>query len=402
MSAPADRVGILDILRIREIRAALAGTFVIMLGFGILLPILPLYARSFGVSYGAVGVLVSAFSTTRLVFDLFAGRLVGRHGERRMAALGALVVGGSSVLAAMAPTFPLLVLFRGVGGAGSALFFAALLAYLLKAAPERLVGRVMGAYYGAFNLGFIAGPLIAHPLARGFGLASPLWVYGGACLVAAVVFHRSIVDLDSRESPAGDGKLRDLEWNRPFFAILVSALAMGWVLSAVSAMLPLFASDRLGRESLGAIGIAVWSVTEFAVLYPAGILTDRIGRKPVLAPSMVGLVVVLALFGTASTGPVFMAFLAVLGIFTGLGGVPPSVMLSDVAPPHRSPVATGVFRFSSDLGFVFGPLVAGVSADAFGLSAAFAFAAAPSAVAFLLLASIRDTRPVLRRGEREG
>src|SRR5206468_3455897 len=116
------RVGYRDILRIREIRVVILGTFVIMLGYGILSPILPLYARSFRVGYDAVGVLVSAFAFTRLLTDLGCGALVNRFGERAMVAAGAIVVGVSSALAAVAPTFALLVLFRAAGGAGSAVF----------------------------------------------------------------------------------------------------------------------------------------------------------------------------------------------------------------------------------------------------------------------------------------
>lgn len=390
--------GILGILRVPEIRAALFGTFVIMLGFGILLPQLPLYARSFGVGYGAVGVLVASFSSTRLVFDLVAGGLVARRGERAVATLGALVVGASSVLAAVAPTFTWLVIFRGAGGAGSSMFFAALLSYLLKAAPKEQVGRVMGIYYGTFNLGFIAGPLLGAPLAATFGLASPLWVYAAACFVAATLFWRSIRDIAGpAQATARGGGIRRIGWSRSFVTVLLAALAYAWVLSGVAAMVPLFATDRLGATAtLGAIGITVWSIPEFAILYPAGVLTDRVGRKHVLGPALLGLIAVLVPFGLASAPWAFLGLLGLLGIFTGLGGVPPAVMLSDVVPADRSALATGVFRFASDVGFVLGPLVAGVSADAFGLGWAFAITAIPCTGALGLLLSIPDTRPVLR------
>src|SRR5512132_3708188 len=98
-----ERFRIREILRIPEIRAAMLGTFVIMLGYGILLPILPNYARSFGVDYDAVGVLIAAFSFTRLVFDPIVGRLIGRFGERSTATAGAVGVGVSTALAAVAP-----------------------------------------------------------------------------------------------------------------------------------------------------------------------------------------------------------------------------------------------------------------------------------------------------------
>src|SRR3972149_3972361 len=74
-----------------------------MLGFGLLFPLLPLYAKSFGVGYDDVGLVGASFAFTRLLFDLVAGGLVPRFGERATAAWGSIVVGLSTVLSAPAP-----------------------------------------------------------------------------------------------------------------------------------------------------------------------------------------------------------------------------------------------------------------------------------------------------------
>ncbi|HKI28484.1 MAG TPA: MFS transporter, partial [Actinomycetota bacterium] len=183
----AERFRIREVLRTPEIRAAMLGTFVIMLGYGILLPVLPNYARSFGVGYDSIGLLISSFSFARLVSDPFVGKYIDRYGERAMSTLGAVWVGVSSFAAALAPTFPLLVLFRALGGIGSALFFASLLSFLLRSIPSRRTGRVMSVYYASFNIGFIAGGPLGGLMAKWFGLASPLYIYAGLCFVAAVL-----------------------------------------------------------------------------------------------------------------------------------------------------------------------------------------------------------------------
>src|SRR5919197_1310787 len=185
---PPGKVRLVEIMRDRSFRAVIFGTFVIMLGYGILSPILPLYARSFGVGYGSVGLLNSAFAFARLLFALAAGPLVRRFGERAMVTVGASVVGVSSLLAAKAPNFPALVGLRGAGGAGSSVFFAALMTYLLRTAPKDRVGRVMGTFYGAFNIGMIVGNPLGGFIAHFFGLASPLVFFGGACFLAGGVF----------------------------------------------------------------------------------------------------------------------------------------------------------------------------------------------------------------------
>ena len=192
--ARTEDLRIADVLRIPEVRAAMLGTFVIMLGYGILSPVLPSYAKTFGVGYDSIGLLISAFSFARLVADPFVGRYIDNYGERRMVVLGAVIVGVSSVASGLAPTFALLVVLRGVGGVGSALFFAALLSFLLRTIPPERTGRVMSVFYAAFNLGFIAGGPLGGVIAHTFNLASPLYIYGGSCFIAAALFSRTIYD----------------------------------------------------------------------------------------------------------------------------------------------------------------------------------------------------------------
>jgi MFS family permease len=404
MSAPpGERVGFLDVLRVPEIRAVVLVTFVIMLGFGILSPALPLYAQSFGVSRGAVGLLISAFAIMRLVFDLVAGGLVDRYGERSMATLGAAIVGVSSALAAMAPTFPLLVVFRGAGGAGSSIFFASLMAYLLRTAPRDRVGRVMGVFYGAFNLGIIAGQPVGGLAARYLGLASPLWIYAGACLLSAVLYLRAIHPQGDR--PARDASvprgLRSLPRTRPFATVLVVGLAYAWMIGAVfSTLIPLFGRERVGLSEVGVgLSLAVVSASEFGVLFHAGSLADRLGRRAVMLPAFGLLCATVAVIGLATPLPWFLALMVMLGVAAGYAGVPPTAMLADVAPPRSSGTAIGAFRFMTDVGFVMGPLVAGVTADLAGFGAAFAVSAAPSLVAVLMLLSIPET---MRRASSAG
>lgn len=383
----------------------MVGTFVIMLGFGILSPVLPKYARSFGVGYDQVGVLIAAFPLMRLLVDPFTGHLIDRYGEREMVTLGAVVVGASSALAAMAPTYPLLVIYRATGGAGSAVFFAALLSYLLRTVPADRLGRVMGVYYGSFNIGVIAGEPLGGLFAKWFGLASPLWIYAGACLLAAGVFWRSIRTPERRGGEVRRHGLRALPWNRPFVTVLVVNGAYMWMVGAVYSMLiPLFGNEVVGL-SLGAIGagLALSSLTEFSALFPAGKATDRAGRKTVLVPAFAGLAATIVLLGMARSPVPFMVGLGVLGVASGYSAVPPAVMLSDVTREEARGVGVAAFRFVGDLGYVLGPLVAGLAARGLGFAPAFLLSAVPVVAATLLVLTIRETMPVLpRTGEAPG
>jgi MFS family permease len=400
-----ERFRIQDVLRIPEIRAAMLGTFVVMLGYGILSPVLPNYARSLGVGYDAIGLLISSFAFARLVADPFVGRYIDRYGERAMSTLGAVWVGVSSFAAGLAPTFPLLVLFRALGGVGSALFFASLLSFLLRSIPSRQTGRVMSVYYASFNIGFIAGGPLGGLCAKWFGLASPLFIYAGACFVAAVLFWRTIRNPERHESEVRRGGIRRLPWNRVFVTVLVVNGVYLWMIGAIfSTLVPLFGTSDLVGLTIGGVGIglAIATATELAVLYPAGHATDRRGRRAVLIPALAGLALITAAFGFVTSSIGFMFAMAVLGVASGYAGVPPAPMLSDVTPEALKGSAVAVFRFVGDLGFVIGPLVAGWVAQEYGFRASFAINAIPAVVALGLVLSIRETMHARRPSEGTG
>jgi MFS family permease len=384
--SPPDHGGLRVVLRLPEVRAVVIGSFVIMLGFGILAPVLPLYARTFHVDYRAVGELTAAFAFTRLLFDIVAGRMVQRWGERSMATLGSVVLGVSTAFAALAPTFGLLVISRAAGGVGSALFFAALFSYLLRTVPGEQMGRAMSVYYGSFNLGFIVGPPLGGFIANAFGLRSPLWVYAGTCMIAAGLYFRFIRRLERRAAPEDGhrGAIRRLPWKLPLVTVMVVEFATLWVVGAIYlTLLSLFGQDLLGMGELGvSVGIAIASATEFLVLFPAGSAADRLGRKRLLTVGLLLVAVGLPLFSTVSSPVGYMVGLGLLGITTGIGGVTPAAMLSDVVPVDLSATAAGVFRFVGDLGITVGPIVAGWTANTLGLRWAVALTAVPCAVAF--------------------
>jgi DHA1 family multidrug resistance protein-like MFS transporter len=395
---PDGEPGFRDVLRIPEVRATVIGTFVIMLGFGILLPVLPTYARTFDVGYDAVGLLIAGFNLSRLAADPFVGRFIDRYGERATTVAGAVIVGASSIAAGLAPTFPLLVALRSVGGIGSALFFAALLSFLLRTIPSERSGRVISVYYGSFNVGLIAGGPLGGIVANLFGLASPLHVYGIACFAAAVLFWRTIHNPARSADETRKGGLRRLPWSRPLVAVLLANGAYAWMIGALfSTLIPLFGVEEVGL-TLGGVGVAlaVITATELASLFPAGKATDRRGRRAVLVPSLVALAAVTSILGFASSPIPFMIAVAVLGVAMGYAGVPPAPMLSDVTPEELKGTAVAVFRFVGDIGFVLGPLVAGWAADTFGFAPSFLINAVPTLVALGLVLSIRETMPAMR------
>jgi MFS transporter, DHA1 family, multidrug resistance protein len=390
------------------VRTVILMIFVIMLGFGIIAPILPLYARSFGVGYEAASLLISAFALARLIFDPIAGPIVDRLGERMTSMLGVAVVGVSSLLAGIAPTFTLAVVFRGAGGAGSAIFFAALYSYLLKVVPRDRMARTLSLFFGALNIGIIAGGPLGGFIAHQFALNTPLFVYAGLCGLSALLYLRFMPDpaetahgatAGAEPTLAGGywrglvGQVAALLRFRAFVTVLFLNLAFFWVVAGgYDTLVPLFARESLDVSTVG-VGVlfTVAVLAEFAVLYPAGSLADRIGRKPVATVGMAGVAIMIMLVGWASSPLMMGILMGALGLMSGSAAAAPGAMLSDVVPGRGSGVPVSLFRFAGDLGFVLGPVVGGVVTSAYGFKAGFASMALPAVVALALLVGTQET-----------
>ena len=125
----------------REVGVLTAISFTVALGYGIVAPAIPAFARQFGVSTAAAASVISAFALMRVVGALPAGRLVDRFGEHVVMAAGITAVAVSSILAGFSQSFEQLLVLRGVGGLGSAMFSVSAQTLLLASVPSGQRGR---------------------------------------------------------------------------------------------------------------------------------------------------------------------------------------------------------------------------------------------------------------------
>jgi len=128
----------------REVAVLSAIAFFVAIGFGILAPALPIFAKTFEVSALQASAVISVFALMRFVFAPIAGILVDRMGERIVLTSGLIIVATSSVIAGFSQTYLQLVAFRGIGGIGSSMFTVSALALLLRVvdSSKRLSGRL--------------------------------------------------------------------------------------------------------------------------------------------------------------------------------------------------------------------------------------------------------------------
>ncbi len=381
-----------------EVAILTAVSFTVALGFGIVAPAIPAFARQFGVSVAAAASVISVFALMRVVGALPAGRLVDRFGEPGVMAAGIAVVAVSSVLA-FSRTFVALMVLRGSGGVGSAMFSISAQALLLGSVPGGQRGRASGLFSGGFLLGGISGPAVGGLIAA-WSLRAPFFIYGGLLVVPAVI--AAVVLRRAPRRPVADGPqpVRSLAAlgravrSRAYRAAASANLADGFAALGVrGALVPLFVRDVLHRSAVWTgIGFLLFAALNGAALLPGGRVADTLGRRPVIiagcAISAGGMVMLALLPGLWA----YLAALAVAGFGSGLLDVAPSAMIGDIIDSGGGTLVAA-YQMAGDVGAVVGPVAAGFLVDSASYAVAFGLAAAVLSGAAVLGFISPETRP---------
>ncbi|MFH5211595.1 MFS transporter [Antrihabitans sp. NCIMB 15449] len=361
-----------------EIWVIVTASFVIALGFGIVAPALPEYARSFGVGPAAASGIISAFALMRLIFAPASGRLVQRRGERPIYLIGLLVVAVSTGACAFAQEYWQLLVFRSFGGIGSTMFTISSLGLVIRISPPHMRGRVSGLYATSFLFGAISGPLVGSAL-LGFGLRVPFAIYSVALLIAAAVVYFALRDSTlATPAAAADAPtmtLRDGLAKVAYRAALWASFVQGWAVMGVRfAVIPLFVVEALHRDvKIAGFALTAFAVGDALVLIPAGRLSDRYGRKPFLVlGSMISGSATIGM-GVSESIWVFLLTGFVAGVGVGLTLPSQQAAIADIigSKVRGGPVLAAV-QMVTDVGVVVGPIVAGVLAEVLSYQVAFA------------------------------
>ncbi|RMB58412.1 MFS transporter [Tessaracoccus antarcticus] len=347
----------------------------VAVGFGVVIPVLTPFAKTFEATNFQLGLVVSLFAAARLVTSPFAPAIGRRLGERNAITVGVLIVAVSTVATALAPTLQIMLIARGLGGIGSATFTISAINLLLATAPEHLRGRASGLYQGGFLLGNMTGPALGG-LLSGISLQAPFYFYA-VMLVVCAGFTVTMLPARATLPPAAHKRtprrfrevIRDIRYQ----AACMVALGQGWQsLGVRNAFIPLFVTEALLLETYWTgIAFAIAAVAQTAMLLPAGNATDRIGRRPVMIVSGIVCGVAAIAMPFSSNIWVLVLVLCVYGVGAAMQGTAPTAAVGDATQGRGGP-PVAAFSMVTDLGSIFGPLVAGVVLDVWSFQVAFA------------------------------
>lgn len=340
----------------------------IALGYGVISPVLPSYARTFGVSINAVTFVITIFALARLCFAPMSGLLVQRLGERRIYISGLLVVAFSTAACGFAQTYWQLLFFRALNGIGSTMFFVSALGLMIHISPADARGRIAGMFTTSFMVGAVGGPAVGS-LTAGLGLTAPFILYGATLLgVAAMLFYSLRGSTLAALAPPTRSavRMREALRHRAYWSALLSNFATGWSAFGLRiALVPLFITDVMGR-GVGVVGLvlATFAAGNALAVIPSGYLSDRMGRRTLLIVGLGASGVGTIWLGVVSSLPAFLVTACVVGATTGIFMSPMQAAVADILGNEaRAGTPVAAVQMTSDLGAIVGSVVVGRIAE---------------------------------------
>ena len=377
----------------------MAASFFVAVGFGIVMPAIPVFAKSFGVNNAAIGLMVSAFAITRFCSGLISGTLVDRFGERAVFSTGIFMVSLFTFLAGISQSYEQLLVFRAAGGLGSSMFSVAASSVILRAVSDDQRGQAQSVYQGSFIVGGMAGPAIGGLLSV-ISLRAPFFVYSillfCSGLVALFFLKGDSIGRKAKNNSSEDATTIREALAMPAYRIaLVLAFIGTWVFFGMrSSILPVFVTEELNSTTaVVGYGFALSAVVQGAILLKAGRFSDQKGRR---AASIIGahIVFVGVLILTFSVNAwMFLLSMIVLGFGGAFLSVTPASIVGDVIKGRGGKVIA-IFQMAGDAGMIFGPIIIGWISDVYSYRAAFGFSAAIFLIALALTYKVPETRNV--------
>jgi MFS family permease len=335
------------------------------IGDGAVIPIVALAARDHGASPAMAGFVVALRGLGVLAFDVPAGWLLSRFGERVAIASASVTVVVTYVGWTLTSSFAVFAALTFVQGCGWSAWQLARLAYLSEVLPVNLRGRAMSAVGGTIRIGSFVGPFFGAAASSLAGFDGVFVFAAVLCATAAVVMFVSVPPGEGREGRAEP--VRVVSVVRAHAGVLLTAGLAATSLQALrqarNALLPLWA-DHIGLSAQAAsilFGVSIG--VEVLLVYPGGSVMDRWGRKAATVPCLVIMSVGLALLPSTSAVASLALVAVLLGVGNGLSSGVVMTLGADLAPPAARVPFLGVWRVFGDLGTAGGPLaVAGATA----------------------------------------
>jgi MFS family permease len=385
------------------------------IGSGIIVPALPIYAKSFGVSFEVASLVLIVQQLGRALSAYPTGMLIDRIGRRKVVLAGPLLLAFSSAMMAVAGSFPELLLYRFISGIGEQMWLIGRLAMIADTGADHERGRQITTMHAMESTGRLLSPAIGGFVAAFWDIRAPFIAHAVICLITIIPSFRLVQETAVQGGRGGRRGATttdepDPGWSallqRPlimfFIAHFCTSLTRGPIFSGQMNLYAAFAYD-LEPQAIGLMATGV-SAIHIPISLASGYVMDHFGRKATLVPGfslLAGALILIAVFAWLEL-PVHFFLLAYFLVHAanGITGGNMQTLGSDIAPPNARGRFYGVSQTMSHAGSPFSTTAFALLAKAGGYWAAFVFLSLTSAVAAFVIGTQVQEKMRERAGRR--
>lgn len=376
-----------------------AAVFIALLGLGIVIPLLPVYADSLGASGTMIGLMVAGFSITRGVLQPFIGGWSDRHGRKWFLVAGLFVYSIVGFSFTLATTIEHLVIIRIFHGVGSAMIVPIAMSYVAGYAPEGQEGRYMGMLNIALFSGIGTGPVIGGVFRDTLGFDSAFYAMTAlaavALLLVVVMLPADIHDENRAATPPILKTMRRMAGNVRVMGVLLSRMSTMFIMVPLMAFLPLLMAEFMDASGVEiGIVIAARTLVNAVLQIPFGRLVDRMSRVTTLLTGSLVVIAATTAIPLVENFPALILLFVVIGSGEALVWPTLGALATEEGREYGHGAMMGVFSMAMSVGILAGSLTSGIAADLLGLKYAFPIIAGVLLV--LTLASVAMIRAPVR------
>ncbi len=368
------------VLKYKQLSILCFAVFVSMIGFGLIMPFLPIYARDFGASRTQIGLMLGLFSIIKIFVAPIGGKAADMYGRKPIMVGGMFLYVIVMFLFGTAGSVTEVLIYRAGQGAASGLVWPVAMAFIGDIVKEEDRGKAMGIYSVSFASGNATGPIMGGVIASYYSLSVPFFFTSALAAVSGILLYfgiqESFAGTRSEVTKKGRQTFAFLKFKmsnitphpKTFMGLTIGSFTVFFGLAMVWPMLSLFGDEVLLLSDLQISGIfTLIGIVQALIMFPAGSLSDRIGRKTLIVVGGVFSSIFAGVIGLSTT---FMFIMGAVGFYTlGRALARPSfpAFVSSLTPTRHRGKGMGVYNFAQNLAFASGSFLSGVIADMAGL-----------------------------------
>ena len=367
------------------------------IGQGVVIPFIPLIARVLNSSVSMAASIESMRGLGMVLFNMPAGFLVTRLGERTAMLLGTGVLVLVAFAASLVNTSAQFAVVLFVMGCAWSVWQLARQSFVCEHTDKNMRGHVVSYIAAIFRLGAIIGPFLGTLLSHYWGFTSCFYLQAGACVIGSAVLCVAIPDDSSDVEPPSDTTICSVlvAHQRVLLTAGLASLCLTTMRASRLVIVDLWGTSLLGLsiEHVGLL-IGISNALELVLLYPAGWLSDKRGRLAVAIPCMLFFTIGLTMTVFSSTTLLFWISTLISSVGNGLGSGIIMTIGIDLAPPDKRAEFLAIWRTLTDAGLLIGPALLGFVTSTVSFPAGVASIAITGILGLvILLLFVHETRP---------